>query len=90
MAKLFLPGVQSIWVGRPSNTTSGRGDLKFDSVSVLPPMLAQCAVREAGNVDGGAYRDDRTPYIIALQTPSNFYGTPSNFATHRTPKAGCT
>jgi hypothetical protein len=55
VAVLLLPGVRAVRIGRLAGPrpAPGRGDLKFDPVSVVPTMLTERSVRPARNVDGG-------------------------------------
>jgi hypothetical protein len=55
LADVLLPGLLAVWLRRPAHArpTSGRRNLRAHSVVVLPAVLAQRALREARNVDGG-------------------------------------
>jgi hypothetical protein len=55
VADILLPRLRTIRLGGSSDVgpSPGRCDLKPHSVAVLPEVLAQRAVREARNADGG-------------------------------------
>jgi len=56
MAELLLPGVRPMGLGRSAHTGPAprRIDITPDPVRVVPPLLAQRAVRQARNADGRA------------------------------------
>ena len=55
--ELLLPCLRTIWLSRlPTHASqaSERRDIEPSPISILPPVLTQCPVREARNADGRA------------------------------------